>query len=121
MEKELLNTLNTLTDKLNNLDHKIIELLHNKKSDQAITLIQQRNKLINVMTTIYDKINTANLNPNFKELLTVIEKKVTIILDHNHELLALFELAKQETQAEIALTNKNRNKLNGYNFTSRQL
>ena len=121
MEQELLNTLNTLADKLNNLDLQIIELLQDKKSEEAITLIQQRHKLINIMTTIYDKLNPTTLNLNFKELLTIIENKVKIILNHNDKLLELFELAKQETQTEMALTNQNRKKLNGYNFSSRQL
>ena len=121
MEKELLDTLNTLTDKLNNLDKQIIELIQQQEIDRATDLVTQRNKLINVMTTLYAKLNVDSLDINLKGLLEIIEQKVSVIFNNNNNLITLFEAAKEAIQTEIALTTSNRKKLNGYNFTSRHL
>lgn len=116
----LLAEMNKLADQLFELDRHIEILLMDSSLDEAEQLVEQRERLINIITQLFENTTSNELDSSEEDILNVIQNKLALILNNNEDIVALFEQAKLNLESEIQLLSTNKRKLKAYGQTSKK-
>jgi len=116
----LLEETNKLADQLFELDRHIEVLLMESEVEQAEQLVEQREKLINIITQLFENVVDNDLSLSEEGVLNVIQNKLTLILNNNDDIVELFEQAKIKLESEIQLLGSTKRKLNAYGQNARK-
>jgi rRNA pseudouridine-1189 N-methylase Emg1 (Nep1/Mra1 family) len=117
---KLLQEMNKLADQLFELDRHIELQLQESLVEEAEQLVEQRERLINIITQLFETTTEDELSFAEEDVLKVIQNKLTIILNNNEDIVALFEQTKEKLESEIQLLRSSKRKVNAYGQSARR-
>lgn len=112
MEKNKLILLNELVVKAYDITMECLEQADNGDVDKVMALLNNREKLINVI----DKLSKDAIIQNNKEILTQLNQLIAKIQEKDQDIINKLSSLKDKLHFEIAKVFKTKENLKGYNL-----